>query len=152
MKTLQERIEWAFSRKTGAKKNALAKAAGVEPPSVSDWFNGKTLELKGRSAIGAARYLGVNVEWLASGKGRPEDASKEEPPFALSSATPDIQARVLELLGKLTPPQQEQVVKEMEALVATNESVLRHLGGKRLRTTEDSRIEATFGVVSKDRL
>lgn len=69
MNTLAERIAWAFDRAPGATKTGLAKAAGVTPPSVSDWFSGKTKTLRGEPAAGAALYLGVEVQWLTTGRG-----------------------------------------------------------------------------------
>lgn len=48
---------------------ALAKAAGVRAPSVSDWFSGETKNIKGLPLLKAAAYLQVNALWLASGEG-----------------------------------------------------------------------------------
>lgn len=73
MLTLQQRVEWAFARKKErdptATHAALARAAGVRPPSVKAWFDGGTKTLKGESAVRAARYLGVNADWLTAGLG-----------------------------------------------------------------------------------
>ena len=54
---------------SGCTPTDLAKAAGVSPPSVSDWINGKTLSLKSSSAIRAARFLQVELLWLTEGVG-----------------------------------------------------------------------------------
>jgi len=48
---------------------ALAAAARVTGPSISQWFSGKTKSLKAEPAIRAARYLGVDELWLAAGEG-----------------------------------------------------------------------------------
>lgn len=47
----------------------LAKACGVKPPSVSDWLTGKSKTMEGANLLAASRLLGVNPEWLATGKG-----------------------------------------------------------------------------------
>lgn len=69
--TLAARLQAALDRKPGATKAALARACQVKGPSVVDWFNGKTLSLKGRSLVRAAAYLGVDAGWLATGSGSP---------------------------------------------------------------------------------
>lgn len=69
--TLAARLQSALDRKPGATKAALARACQVKGPSVVDWFNGKTLSLKGRSLVRAAAYLGVDPGWLATGSGSP---------------------------------------------------------------------------------
>lgn len=48
-------------------KADLARVAGVKPPSVSDWFSGKTLRL-GKSLVPVARFLQVTPEWLNDGR------------------------------------------------------------------------------------
>ena len=67
--TLQERLELAFARNPSLSKADLARACGVRPPSVSDWFNGRTKRLTGMNLINAANYLGVTESWLATGRG-----------------------------------------------------------------------------------
>jgi len=71
--TLKTRINAAWDVLPEEKKNqkALAAYCEVKPPSVSDWFSGKTKTLKGKSLIRAAQYLNVNDAWLESGKGTP---------------------------------------------------------------------------------
>jgi transcriptional regulator with XRE-family HTH domain len=76
MSTLKDRVTRAFERRRAiaapgerVTQAALARAAGVKPPSVADWFNGKTHSLKGEVLLGAAAYLKVRPEWLGSGKG-----------------------------------------------------------------------------------
>lgn len=68
MSTLAERFKEAIGQRK-IKLKDLAIAAGVQPPSVSDWLNGETLTLKAETAIKAANFLGVNALWLASGVG-----------------------------------------------------------------------------------
>jgi antitoxin HigA-1 len=68
MNSLQERLSRAFDPSKHTKKG-LSVAAKVSAPSVTDWFNGKTKELKGEPLVRAARYLGVDPLWLATGQG-----------------------------------------------------------------------------------
>lgn len=73
---LQNRVQTAFDNLPPEKqsKKALADYCGVKPPSVNDWFTGKTKSLKGSSLIKAAEYLNVREQWLADGNG-PMDRS-----------------------------------------------------------------------------
>lgn len=68
MKTLSERVKEAMDAKQ-CSGTELASAAGVKPPSVSDWLSGKTKTLKSATALRASRFLGVNMTWLTEGVG-----------------------------------------------------------------------------------
>lgn len=68
MNTLIERISFLLEKADNS-VTALANIAGVKPPSVSDWLNGKTKTLKSASAIRLAKHFGVNVLWLTEGVG-----------------------------------------------------------------------------------
>lgn len=71
MNTLSERMEIALAHAKGSdphkSKSGLAKACGIRPASVTDWFNGRTKTLSYENAVRAAAYLHVNAKWLASG-------------------------------------------------------------------------------------
>lgn len=67
--SLADRVNEAMKGPPPIKGAALAAACGVKPPSVSDWRNGRTKEIKGLPLIKAAAFLGVNVKWLAEGVG-----------------------------------------------------------------------------------
>jgi transcriptional regulator with XRE-family HTH domain len=69
MSTLSDRLNAALTGPPRLSQADLARACGVKPPSVSDWISGKTKRLSGSNLLAAARFLGVNPEWLASGKG-----------------------------------------------------------------------------------
>lgn len=56
---------------------ALAKAAGIKQPSVSELESGETKEISGPTLIAIAGALKVRPEWLVSGKG-PMDAGEFE--------------------------------------------------------------------------
>lgn len=71
MSTLQQRINYAFRtaqlKKSGVTQRALAKAVGISPPSVHQWFSGKTLSLDMVYAQKAAEYLECDPLWLSTG-------------------------------------------------------------------------------------
>jgi len=76
MKTLADRLALAVSQAPAhIKKTELARVAGVRPPSVSDWFTGRTKNLVGDNLLKVAAYLHVRPEWLATGRlpMRPDD-------------------------------------------------------------------------------
>jgi transcriptional regulator with XRE-family HTH domain len=66
--SLAERLKWAMSRAdmNGAE---LAKACGVSAASVSGWVRGIADNIRLPYFFAAARALGVDPEWLATGKG-----------------------------------------------------------------------------------
>lgn len=74
MQTLAERIRLALNE-SGMTQAALAEAAGVRSPSVTDWLNGETKTLKAEPLVRAAHALRVSALWLAVGEGpmRPRD-------------------------------------------------------------------------------
>lgn len=68
MKTLAERIAKRMED-TGVEAPAIALAAGVERQAVYAWISGDTKSLRAENVFGAARALGCNPEWLATGEG-----------------------------------------------------------------------------------
>ena len=100
MKTLQQRVTECEQRRPGISRGDVARAAGVKPPSVSDWFNGKTAALKLRPAIGAARIWGCDALWLGEGIGAPGWAEAHSATTALPApAQPLDLAAALEVVG-----------------------------------------------------
>lgn len=71
MRTFAERLRFAMDSTEPKKiKNVdLAKAIGVKPPSVSEYLSGKIKSMNGDKLIKASKYLKVNSDWLATGKG-----------------------------------------------------------------------------------
>lgn len=69
MSTLQERLSQAMKERPDVTAADLARACGVRGPSVHEWIYGPTKTLRGPNAINAADVLGVNVEWLSTGRG-----------------------------------------------------------------------------------
>lgn len=66
--SLSERIRAAMAA-AGVSQTELARACGVKPPSVHGWLNGKAKFLRGENLLQAAKFLGVDQDWLATGKG-----------------------------------------------------------------------------------
>lgn len=70
---LATRLRKALDERPELSQADLARACGIKPPSVSDWFNGKTKELSGPNLLEVARRLGVRPDWLATGRGSMRD-------------------------------------------------------------------------------
>lgn len=69
MTTLAERLQTVMDRNKGLTKAGLARACSISPPSVNDWFTGKTKSISSHHLHAAAVYLGVGAQWLATGEG-----------------------------------------------------------------------------------
>ena len=69
MQTLAERIKIALKGPPKVTQKALADACGVQPPSVSEWLSGRTKNMEGANLLAAAKFLRINPDWLATGKG-----------------------------------------------------------------------------------
>ncbi|MBK1979105.1 helix-turn-helix transcriptional regulator [Achromobacter xylosoxidans] len=67
MSTLAQRLREAMDQ-TGVKQVDIARAAGIKPPSVADWLNGKTKNIRGANLVSVAQLLNVSEAWLADGK------------------------------------------------------------------------------------
>lgn len=80
LKTLAERLKYAMEILPPKKIKGvdLARAVGVKPPSVSDWLSGKSKTMEGENLLKAAKFLGVNPNWLASGNGTATDKNKHD--------------------------------------------------------------------------
>ncbi len=68
MSSLADRIKECMAAK-GLTNAALAKLAKVKPPTSFNWGSGKTKSIKGEQLLNAAAALGVDPQWLATGKG-----------------------------------------------------------------------------------
>ena len=89
MSTLQERLALAMAPPCTVTAADLARACKVKAPSVHQWINGPTKTLKGPNAVRAAHELGVNVEWLSTGRGpmrgTGEHGKRDEDPRPMST-------------------------------------------------------------------
>jgi len=79
LKTLADRLKYAMEVLPPKKIKGveLARAVGVKPPSVSDWLSGKSKTMEGENLLKAAKFLGVNANWLATGSGAPTENNKQ---------------------------------------------------------------------------
>jgi SOS-response transcriptional repressor LexA len=83
----------------GGSVTELAKIAGVKPPSVSDWLNGKTKSLKGAPAARIVKKFNLNPTWVTEGIGAREASSTLPVPVASAMdnnvhAGPDFRGKV----------------------------------------------------------
>lgn len=65
---LSKRLKIAMDE-VGMSQAQLARACGVQPPSVNGWLSGKSKFLRGENLLKAAKALNVSEDWLATGKG-----------------------------------------------------------------------------------
>lgn len=79
MSSLKDRLALAMKGPPKVSQADLARACGIKAPSVSDWISGKTKTLEGANLVNAAVRLGVNPQWLASGKGPMRSLGVREP-------------------------------------------------------------------------
>ena len=63
----------------GIDQKALAKAAGIRPPSLSQLESGKSKKLKGSTLMGIANALKANPVWINTGKGDPFQTTISDP-------------------------------------------------------------------------
>lgn len=69
MTILAERLATAIAH-AQITKAELARRVGISAPSVNGWFSGKSKFLRGENLLAAAKALGVDQTWLATGKGQ----------------------------------------------------------------------------------
>ena len=87
----------------------LARHAGVKPPSVQEWIDGITKNLKAGNAAKACNYLSINLDWLLHKKGLSgleQDPKSESKKKFLSMVDQmqdpeiDVLIQMAELMGK----------------------------------------------------
>jgi transcriptional regulator with XRE-family HTH domain len=76
--TLKDRLKGLIEPLGRGGQKRLAVACGIDPASVNNWLSGKTKTLEGANLLAASRFLGVNAEWLATGKGPREPLTNRE--------------------------------------------------------------------------
>lgn len=69
----------------------------------------------------------------------------ELPPMELYRTPGERQARLLRLFDELHPTQQAQILRELETTVEANRAIALHYQGRKVSTTENERVEATYG-------
>jgi transcriptional regulator with XRE-family HTH domain len=134
MTTIKSRLnQLSAGRKRGWKAD-LARACGVKPASVSDWVSGKTAKLDHENIVAAAKFFGVETEWLANGRG-PKFANEKEDigtPVAHAAAL-DVSATLASLgslLSSASPAQRDVIAGLLTGLAKdpSNPSYLKALG------------------------
>lgn len=71
MSSLLERLKLAAASKTPeVKQAAMARACGVSRAAVAGWFAKENFALQATHAFALAKLLGVDPEWLATGRGQ----------------------------------------------------------------------------------
>lgn len=99
MSTLAERLREAMDD-AGIKQVQVARAAGIKPPSVADWLNGKTKNIRGANLVSVAQLLNVSEAWLADGVLPKERRLDSDWPFP-SISEADVRALSPGQLGQL---------------------------------------------------
>lgn len=98
----------------GMSSAVFARRVGVKPPTVFEWENEQTKNLKAKNLLKIATVLGVTPDWLLTGKGA---AALDMPTPGATTSETEISADVLELarlLMTLTPPQREALMAVAE--------------------------------------
>jgi len=90
---------------TGIKQVELARAAKVSTAAVSGWVNGNTKSIQAVYLFPVARALGVNPEWLGTGKGDKYPANVVQGAYIVQSIN-DKHKVLMREFDKLTPKAQ----------------------------------------------
>lgn len=104
----------------------LARALGV---TLEDLRDLTIDELKAQLAMGSRTTLQVETT----------------EPIELYRTPGERQARLLRLFDELHPTQQAQILRELETTVEANRAIALHYRGRQVSTTENERVEATYG-------
>lgn len=123
MNTLAERLKIAL-KESGKTKTDIWRACGISSGAVSFWFNGATQNLEGNNLLTTANLLGVNPEWLATGRGQMRSGEAREAP------APELDPREQAMLGLfqgLTQRQQDEMLRNLEKKKQTNDELLNEL-------------------------
>lgn len=98
MNKWHQRLQEAAQRR-GVNQTELARACGVSPSAVSQWFSGETKNMRVENIVACAKRLNISLKWLLSGQGTME-------------ATQDpVTQQMLEHFSRLNPEQQQELVR-----------------------------------------
>lgn len=80
------RLDWAM-KQAGVTTQPMADELGVSYQAVKKVLDGKTKAFSAANNDTAARFLGINSRWLATGKGpvRPSDAASDNTRYSTTS-------------------------------------------------------------------
>lgn len=125
------------------KEADLCRRLGISQQRLNNW---KSRGLPADAAIQAAQRLHLSLDYIVFGKPIAQSSGHStSEPLALYTITPDRQKRLLDLFDQLLPAQQDQILDEIAAAAKANLAIAQHFADKRLRTTDNERIEATYG-------
>lgn len=108
MGLLSERICWARKEHAKISQAALGDACGVSRNAVSMWESGETKSLDASYLFAAARTLGINPEWLATGNGEKILVAGEKQPHGtfLITSINERHKKLIETFDRLSPKSQ----------------------------------------------
>jgi transcriptional regulator with XRE-family HTH domain len=114
MSDLRSRIIEALE-KAHMKQIDLAKHAGVSRATVSLWVSGATKTIEGDNLTRAARALGVDAHWLATGEHKSIPLGVGEPESIYGTFNHD-EVRLLRSFRSLDDDDRERAITIIEAL------------------------------------
>lgn len=79
LSTVGKRIKFALTH-AGKSQADLSKYVGIKTATVSQWCSDKVKALKSDNALKVSRFLGVNYDWLVTGRGAPFGENVESVP------------------------------------------------------------------------
>jgi hypothetical protein len=120
---------------------ALAKRTNTDASYLSQ-VNIKARDMGHDVARRIEAALGKTPGWMDAQ--RHDRTNAVEQPMALYSVNPVLQTRVLAAFDWLTPPQQEDHLKELEAMAEANRQAAK-IFQKRIATADNERVEIAYG-------
>jgi len=97
----------------GMKKAHLAKAIGVQPPTITEWENGVTVTPSGANVLALCRVLNVTPEWLMEGP-RGGQHSQNQTYFGSDEKI----AKAVALLESMPEDDQDQALAILDTIAA----------------------------------
>jgi len=127
MTTLSDRIK-SLMKDPPLGVSEMAAIAGVKPPSVSDWLNGKTKTLKSSPAIRLSKHFKIHLTWLTEGIGPKNVKTDPLPANSFSAATPEAPPYITNFAAQKS--KREIALEEIIGLISQlNDSGLSQLTG-----------------------
>lgn len=124
MHDVSDRIRRA-RRVKGCSQAELAERLGVTTSAVGHWERPNGHQPSSENLIEIARHLSVNLEWLAVGRGEMHASDVSASKLAVAPLNADEEALVKHFQG-LPPPSRALLRQFIEALAASNGTIVRH--------------------------
>lgn len=118
---------------------ALAKRTNTDASYLSQ-VNIKARDMGHDVARRLESALGKTPGWMDT----QHNPQKVEQPLALYSVNPELQSRLLAAFDWLTPPQQNEHIKELEALAEANRHAAK-IFQQRISPADNNRVEMAYG-------